>query len=298
MAATTPASEGLPPVDLVVMLGGMRGGAREALLRRALEAAALDTVDAALDSGRFDRAFLLTDAPLDLDPPAGCAVEIDGEVDGELDRTARDASSVRDAFSFGRALADTVARHRIEAVLYAGAGSAPLLDGDGLVGFAAAFAGATEAGRCVTNNRFSTDLFALTPASLLARLDPSPAADNVVSRRLRDEHGVEVIETPRVLETQFNLDSPVDLLALGLSGRARPRLAALLAESEVAMCLGEGGAVERARRAARMFTDRTAEVLVAGRVPSTAWRNLEHEAASRERVQSEARGKQAGAGPH
>ena len=256
---------------VVVMLGGMDGGPLEQLLRRALEACALDTLSSAIATGHFDRALLLTDRAPTLAVPAGVTVETDAEVGHAL-------------FQFGQRLVDAVQRHGIDALLYCGAGSAPLLDTAALDALVAPLH-AADAAVCVTNNRFSADLFALSPAALLARLDPSPASDNAVPRRLRDQHGVEVIEPPRTLETQYNLDSPADLIALHLSGRAQPRLAQVITEASID--------VERVRRAARVFIDRTAEVLVAGRVSSRSWQYLESEAACRVRLLAEERGMQA-----
>ena len=256
---------------VVVMLGGMDGGPLEQLLRRALEACALDTLSSAIATGHFDRALLLTDRAPTLAVPAGVTVETDAEVGHAL-------------FQFGQRLVDAVQRHGIDALLYCGAGSAPLLDAAALDALVAPLH-AADAAVCVTNNRFSADLFALSPAALLARLDPSPASDNAVPRRLRDQHGVEVIEPPRTLETQYNLDSPADLIALHLSGRAQPRLAQVITEASID--------VARVRRAARVFIDRTAEVLVAGRVSSRSWQYLESEAACRVRLLAEERGMQA-----
>ena len=256
---------------VVVMLGGMDGGPLEQLLRRALEACALDTLSSAIATGHFDRALLLTDRAPTLAVPAGVTVETDAEVGHAL-------------FQFGQRLVDAVQRHGIDALLYCGAGSAPLLDAAALDALVAPLH-AADAAVCVTNNRFSADLFALSPAALLARLDPSPASDNAVPRRLRDQHGVEVIEPPRTLETQYNLDSPADLIALHLSGRAQPRLAQVITEASID--------VERVRRAARVFIDRTAAVLVAGRVSSRSWQYLESEAACRVRLLAEERGMQA-----
>jgi hypothetical protein len=254
---------------VVVMLGGMDGGPLESLLRRALEASALDTLELALGTGRFDAALLLADRPPALAVPAGVTVELDAP---------------GTTFQYGERLLETVRAHRLDALLYCGAGSAPLLDGAGLQAFVAPLLTGGE-GVCVTNNRFSADLFGLAPASLLARLDPPPAADNTVPRRLRDQHGIEVTEPPRTLETQYNLDSPADLLAIGLSGRARPRLAQVIAAERLD--------VDRVQRAARVFIDRTAEVLVAGRVSSRTWQYLESEAACRVRLLAEERGMQA-----
>ena len=264
------------------MLGGMHGGPLEQLLRRALEASALDTLEAALATGRFARALLLTDAPPAVPVPAGVTVETDADVGISAD-ISRGA-----AFQYGERLSSAIERYAIDALLYCGAGSAPLLDGAALDAFVAPLL-AAPGNLCITNNRFSADLFALAPASLLARLDPPPASDNAVPRRLRDQHGVEVIEPPRTLETQYNLDSPGDLLALHLSGRARPRLAAMIAEAGLAT----DAHVERVRRAARVFVDRTAEVLVTGRVSSRTWQYLERETACRVRLLAEERGMQA-----
>ena len=258
------------PPTLVVMLGGMDGGASEQLLRGALEASALDTIDAALASDRFERVLLLADRPPVLDVPAGVTVEVDRGAE---------------PFHYGRRLVRAIAEHHLDAVAYVGAGSAPLLGGDALTALIAPIAHAPEVGRVVTNNRFSADCFALAPATLLARLDPPPPSDNGVPRSLRDEHGVEVIELPRTLETQYNLDSPIDLLALHLTRRARPRLAAILTAAGVDH--------PRVREACAVFVDRTREVMLAGRVSSNTWAYLEREAACRVRLLAEERGMQA-----
>ncbi len=258
---------------VVIMLGGMTGGPLESLLRRALEASALDTLEAALATGRFDCALLLADHAPTLPVPAGVVVETDAEV-----------TAPGIPFHFGVRLLDAVRRHDIGALLYSGAGAAPLLETAALDAFMAALTSGAE-GRCVTNNRFSADLFALMPATLLASLDQPPTSDNGVPRGLRNQRGVEVIELPRTLETQYNLDSPADLLALGLSARARPRLAAVIEDAALDS--------SRVRDAARVFIDRTAEVLVAGRVSSRTWQYLETETACRVRLLAEERGMQA-----
>ncbi|MSQ41664.1 MAG: hypothetical protein EXR65_01310 [Dehalococcoidia bacterium] len=260
------------PLSLVVMLGGMDGGPLETLLRRALEASALDGIEAALATGRFERALLLADRVPSLPVPAGTIVDLDPP---------------GTTFSYGGRLAGAVAAHGIERLLYLGGGSAPLLGREQFEALADGVAGDVAGGApgepvCVTNNFYSADLFALAPAALLARLDPAPGADNAVPRRLHEELGVAVSELPRSLATQLNLDSPVDLAALALAGSAGPRLGALLA--------GWAPPTERLASAARAFTDREAEVLVAGRVSSRSWQYLERETACRVRVLAEERG--------
>ncbi len=246
-------------LDLVVTLGGVEGGELETLMRRALEATALDTLERALAGGRVERAWLVTDAEPTLPVPAGARVQLD---DG--------------AFHFGEHLAHLVEAEGIERLLYIGAGAGPLLTAQDLAAFDVPSVG------CVANNAYSADGFALTPASALARLDPAPRSDNEVPRRLRDEAGVEVLELERTIATQFNLDAPVDLAALALVGAGGPRLRRYLADAALD--------TERLAAAARMFSDRSAEVLVAGRVSARTWRYLERDTPVRVRMLSEERG--------
>ena len=262
-----PPSETSPePPLLVVMLGGMDGGRLESLMREALEASAFDAVEVALETGRFRGAVLLTDAPPHLEPPSGLEVDVD-----------------EGAFQYGERLAAAVATREAEALVYLGGGSSPLLGPAEFEALAGGIEATPDAApRMVTNNFYSADLFALRPASTLARLDPPPASDNSVPRRLRESCGVAVKELPRSLATQLNLDTPVDLAALALSGRGGPRLRAVLDAADLSL--------ERLAASSRVFTDRTAEVLVAGRVASRAWQYLERDTACRVRLLSEERG--------
>lgn len=252
---------------LVVMLGGMGGGRLEELVRAALEASALDAIELALATGRYERAVLLADRAPTLDVPSGVEVAVD---------------QPGQPFQWGRRLVAAVTRYEIETMVYLGGGSAPLFGSQEFDALAAALDGTTGgAARGVSNNFYSADLFGLRPASLLATLEPAPTKDNGVPRRLRDECGVEFVELPRTLATQTNLDTPIDLAALALSGRGGPRLRRVLADVPMPARLGE---------AARVFTERSAEVLVAGRVASRTWQYLERETACRVRLLAEERG--------
>lgn len=263
------------PVDLAILLGGVDGGPLERWMRAALEACALDTAEAARDSGAFARVFVLADRPPSQPVPAGVIVETDAEAGAQ-------------PFHYGTRLLDWARRHGVMGLATCGAGSAPLLAADDWRALVGAL-GSAALPRCVANNRFSADIYALAPASTLALLDPSPATDNAVPRRLWDQHGIELVELPRTVETQFNLDTPNDLAALALAGRGGPRLLALLrGQGEGAMRLD----TSRLERAAACFTERTAEVLVAGRISSGTWDYLERESACRIRVLAEERGMQ------
>ena len=261
-----------PRPSLVIFLGGISGSRVEEWMREVLEAAAIDTAQVAVDSGVFARVILAADRPPSGDVPAGLEVRVDA------------TRSVGTPFRFGPAFVEVAEEVGEGALAYVGAGSGPLLRAADFEALVAPLAAYGDAPVCVTNNRFSSDLFALADPRRVADLDPAADKDNAIPRRLRDEHGFEVVELPRTLETQFNLDTPSDALALALSGRGGPRLTAAL----------DGvPAAERMQRAAREFVDRSSEVLVAGRVSSRTWAYLESEAACRIRLLSEERGMQA-----
>jgi hypothetical protein len=102
---------------------------------------------------------------------------------------------------------------------------------------------------------------------------------------LRDQAGLAAQELPRNTATQFNIDSPSDLIILKVTGGAGPRLQAWLDKADLAL--------EHYQRALTSFTNNEAEVLVAGRVGSQVWQYLEKETACRVRIFSEERGMQA-----
>lgn len=264
MADLSPRSSADRPL-FVVMFGGVDGDGLEALMRRALEASALDLLETALESGRFVDCVLGADRPPLGRLPEGARLLLD---DGTQ------------PFQFGQRLTAVVAESGATRFVYAGAGAAPLLEAAELEALAQGVAGADTV--CVTNNFYSADLFGLHPADLLGRLDPWPSADNGVPRALKEQLGVEVREIARTTATQFNLDSPIDLLAIALAGAGGPRLRAVLD--------AWAPDTSRVRAVAWKLTDRHAEVLIAGRANSRAWRYLEQETACRVRLLAEERG--------
>src|SRR3990170_432783 len=122
---------------LVVFLGGLGDSPVESVVAAARWAASLDSIEAALASGAFANAILVTDhvlIPADL---PGLVVDLD------------DA-----AFHFGRRLADVLRRHGTESVVYMGGGSVPLLAQADFQ----AIAQTVQSGTAVTNNLYSSDL--------------------------------------------------------------------------------------------------------------------------------------------
>ncbi len=256
------------PVHLVVFLGGAGGSPLEVLLARALEAAALDTIETALGTGAFAGAVLVTDRAFEPAAlPPGVVVDRD---------------PVGAPFHFGRRLLEVCERHSIDRPLYTGAGAGVLLSGDEYAAIARRLASADRL--VIPNNFFSCDLFGLATARELERVD-LPASDNLLARLLTQRAGLACEPLPRTAATQFNLDSPADLAVLALAGGAGPRLAALLDR--------EAPALPALTRLMDRLVDPAAELFIAGRVGSAVWQYLERETACRVRVLSEERGMQA-----
>ncbi|MCL6648425.1 MAG: hypothetical protein K6U89_08845 [Chloroflexi bacterium] len=251
---------------LLTFVGGSASSPAATLVAGAHEAIALDLLAAASQSGAFARCILVTDRP-SLAAAAPPAVIV------ELSQTP---------FHFGQQLAAVIAAHQLQRPLYLSGGALPLLTLEELVAVAERLAGAEAL--VVTNNLFSADLVGFTPASALERI-PLPALDNPLARLLQQEAGLPADVLPRSAATQFDVDTPTDLLILQVHGGGGPRLRAYLA----AHPLDD----RTLRRALRPLTQLGSEVIVAGRVASATWAQLEATTLARVRVFSEERGMKA-----
>ncbi|MBI2918937.1 MAG: hypothetical protein HYY01_13220 [Chloroflexi bacterium] len=230
----------------------------------------LDTLEHARSAGAFDRVMVATNWPELVPELAGLA-----EVDLDPPR-----ASDGPAFHFGRRLAEVVRRHRLSALVYMGAGGGPLLSADQL----AALAEEVGAGQQValSNNLYSTDFAGFSPANVLTG-DDLPDRDNGLAQ-WAVRHGFEVRTLPRTAATQFDVDTPTDLLIL----QAHP------GAGHHARAYAEGVALEaasqRLRRAMALLGDIDGEVIVAGRAGSHTWQALEAGTACRVRLFAEERG--------
>ncbi|HLF80083.1 MAG TPA: hypothetical protein VJB57_21595, partial [Dehalococcoidia bacterium] len=112
-----------------------------------------------------------------------------------------------------------------------------------------------------------------------------PDNDRILPRLLNQKAGLENRALPRTMANQFDVDTPGDLAVLAYAGGGGPNLTRYIEQHPPD--------IEHLVRASRLFTDRDAEVLVAGRVGSQVWQYLEMETACRIRMLSEERGLQA-----
>lgn len=247
---------------LVIFLGGLGRSPVEEMVGAARTAAALDSIEAALSTGAYEGAIIVTDRPLPSAAlPTGTLLHMDNS-----------------AFHFGHRLAGLVAKRGFRSVVYLGGGSLPLL---GTQDFAFIARAPAREGVALTNNYFSSDLVAFRPASAVCRIQP-PATDNALARALAEGAGLPVRALPRTAATQMDIDGPSDLAILALIGLGGPRLRAYL--GDLALDLS------RYRQILPLLVDPRAQVVVAGRVGSHVWQYLERETACRVRLFAEERG--------
>lgn len=247
---------------LVIFLGGMGGSPIEDAVHAARRAATFDTIETARRA-EIERAIVLTDDPdLTIDIP-----DVEVVVDTE-------------PHHFGKKLAEIVRDGSLRSVIYLGAGSVPLLSESGFAEIISRLLVSTA----VTNNRFSSDLIAWNPDAAGLNVVEKVARDNSLARALQDS-GVELSELPRTIETLMDIDAPTDLAVFAITGLGGRRLRSAVERSDVDL--------DPYRRLLPVFTDRTAELVVAGRVGSQVWQYLERETACRVRLYAEERGMEA-----
>lgn len=187
------------------------------------------------------------------------------------------------AGSFGERLAD-LARQlpRRRGVVVLGSGAAPLLRSDDAERLVAAAGGRGH--RALTNNRYSSDVCAVSDIGVLRGLPPLPT-DNSLPRWLDEQRGYRVLELPGRRRLGIDLDGPLDLALLQ---HARGTPVPMRALAEVA-----GIHIPRLQQLGRVLSDRRAELLVAGRTSATTLRWLERHARCRIRAVVEERGMRA-----
>jgi hypothetical protein len=181
---------------------------------------------------------------------------------------------------------------RVDALGWVGAGALALLADEALDALVSPIAG-----EVVTNNRFSSDAFVVA-GDLSAALGvlAGLGADNGAPRAL-EAAGFTVRDLSGAPWTRFDVDTPLDLALLRLATRiagTRTLDPAIVAFLEGAQLPG-GRPLElpRLEDLLAVLRNRNAELVVAGRVPSSAFAYLEEQAACRVRLFVEERGMRA-----
>jgi hypothetical protein len=177
----------------------------------------------------------------------------------------------------------------VDAIGYIGGGALALLGDDGLDALLSPIPG-----EVVANNRFSADAFVVAGdlGRALAALEACDV-DNAAPRRLA-EAGFGWRDLGATPWARFDVDTTLDLALLRLASRLagmRPLDGSVRGHLEMARLPGDRPLeVPHLARFGDVVRDRTAELVVAGRVPVTTWTELETETACRVRGIVEERG--------
>jgi CTP:molybdopterin cytidylyltransferase MocA len=185
-------------------------------------------------------------------------------------------------FHFGQELAGLTKTRGLERVCTIGAGAGALFSVQELATLREELE-ASEA-LVLSNNYYSADLVAFTPASALSVIE-LPATDNPLPRRLHQQGGLSSRQLDRSAATLLDVDTPADAAVLRRHPRCPDELRTLDTwEREL------GGRIDALMQ---LVTTPERELLVAGRVGAPVWSFLESQTASRVRMLAEERGMQA-----
>ncbi len=227
----------------------------EEAVSEAQKAIALDL----LTRGKFKNRILVTDSA-DLAEKAGNGTPV--EICGN-------------PFHFGRSLRGIINKYKIARPFYVGGGF-PLLSQQEMEGTAELLRQGEDC--VIANNFYSADMVAFTPGSSIDRVE-LPAKDNPLARLLVEQAGLKFMPLVRSVSNQFDIDTPTDLLFLGLHPAWKDRVRGYLSLDD-----------SRLKAAVACFQDKNAEVIVFGRVNSYVWSRLETQTRCRIRLWAEERG--------
>jgi CTP:molybdopterin cytidylyltransferase MocA len=211
------------------------------------------------------------------------AVTADAEARAAFGRAGADVVAPRtDPFHFGQELLALSRARGLERIATIGAGAGALMSTTELTRLREEI----DAGEALvlSNNYYSADLVAFTPASALTVID-LPATDNPLPRRLHQQGGLSSRQLDRSAATLFDVDTPADAAVLKRHPACPPEL------RSVGTWDGELG--DRIDALMGLVTTPERELIVAGRVGAPVWTFLESQTACRVRVLAEERGMQA-----
>jgi len=265
-------------VTLIVMAGGGGETPIEQAVAQACRAAARDTIERALEADVASRVIVVTDhaewAATLSDLPVIIDLEPSPVGEGRVGAAP---------FHFGRRLAGVIERHTVHRAFYLGGGSAPLIDGATWRAIVDSIR--HDEGVIVTNNIFSSDWAAFAPADVAGKYTDQLRSDNSLGWVLSRHGGLAAREWPRSAATQFDLDTPTDLIIAGLRADIGPHLSAHIATL--------GWDDSHIRLARQILMTPAKQVIIAGRVPQSTLAYLESKTLCWVRVYSEERGMRA-----
>jgi CTP:molybdopterin cytidylyltransferase MocA len=255
-----------------IMFAGGEPGSHPLLaaMRQARQACARDTLTRIRQSAAFAPLIVVTD-----DPDWTTALS---DLDVIVDPDPADRS-----FHFGQRLAEVIARYQLDQVLYVGAASMPLLREDQLAAIGRTLMDEDQI--IVTNNIHSSDWAAFKPAAIVADWTQRLANDNGLGWVLSHDAGLKALAWPSSPATRLDVDVPVDAQLAALHPDCGLSLRETIRQS--------GWDDQRLRAVREIMGTAASRVILAGRVPSWAWAQMERLTQCWVRVYSEERGMRA-----
>ncbi|HEV8229543.1 MAG TPA: hypothetical protein VGQ86_06265 [Candidatus Limnocylindria bacterium] len=236
----------------------------------------LDAIKIAIGATVLARAGEAGFAPL-------IAITEDAEAGRAFARVGADVAASRtEPFHLGQELLGLTRQRGLERIATIGAGAGALMTTQELRALREEIDGGEAL--VLSNNYYSADLVAFTPASALGVID-LPATDNPLPRRLHQQGGLSSRQLERSAATLLDVDTPADAAVLKRHPLCPPELAGL--------DTWDGELGERIDALMRLVTTPERELIVAGRVGAPVWSYLESQTACRVRMLAEERGMQA-----
>ena len=188
----------------------------------------------------------------------------------------------RKEFRFGEALARVIKTRGLEAVIYMGGASGALMAPCEISSLAKNLASSDD---CMfANNIFSSDIVGFTPASTLLGVADLPTSDNALAMALSFLCHRKLPET---IGSLFDVDTPADIMVLGLHPSVGPHVRAVLKR------LDFEPANSRLNKVREFMGTPLSEICVIGRVSPGAVLYVNERLQCRMRVFSEERGMKA-----
>ncbi len=256
-----------PKVTAVVFEGGQARTSLDLVLRDIRKQIVLDTLSKLRQAPEVDQVLLVTNYEGLASEAAEFAI-VDSEPNGCR-------------FHFGARLRQVIVKYGLENVIYMGGAAAPLISPGEFSQIALALKRSRNT--VIMNNVQSADLVAFTPARAIDEIE-LPDNDNSLGYLLRDI-GMSRMLVPNSGRVNFDIDTPADILILGLHPDCGARVSRVIASLDWPR--------NKISEALEILRDDSREIAVIGRVGPSVIQYINANMVHRMRVFSEERGMKA-----
>lgn len=193
-------------------------------------------------------------------------------------RIVADVFPFTDNFHFGKWLKKCIEKYEPDNLFYWGAGASPFITSELLESMCLSVAEGDNI--LYTNNFFSADWVAFTPASAALEIE-APPLDNNLAYFLWQQRGLRSVYIEPSVEIVGDVDTPVDLMVLSLHPKTSPNTADYIRTLNLN--------TSRMERFIKLLPHRS-EIFLAGRVGSSLFKYLDTRCPCKFRILSEERG--------